>query len=109
MFYVNLQRQDGIIIFELHKMKFFLTIEEFKIICNLSFSGTLFTCEALSEVENFDFLSSAQSLLVNPSKRHIFPLTVELMTMNCCLIHYMTINVLILKKFNQGNCQRPML
>lgn len=46
-------------------------------------------------VEDYDFLSSSQSLLIDPPESHKFPITARFRTLNVRIIHNVATHVLI--------------
>lgn len=53
---------------------------EFSFVCDLPTSGYLYTSDAPSSVEDFNFIYSSKSLFIDPSAGHKFPLVVGFVT-----------------------------
>lgn len=102
----HLRNKDGTIIIEVCKTQISLSFEEFVVVFYLTNIASLYTYEAHSVIKYLEFISSSQSLLIDPSASHGFPLTVEFMTLNVCLIHYVVAHILIPKKFNLGQVSK---
>lgn len=85
---------------EVCKTKFFLSFEEFVVVFDLPITSSLFISEDYNSIEDFDFLTSYQSLLIDPSTGHKFSFTMGLMNMNVRLIYYVVTCVLFPWKFN---------
>ncbi|CAI8606045.1 unnamed protein product [Vicia faba] len=102
MLYAYLHFKDGKITRKIRKPRISPSFEEFVVACDLPTSKCLYTSEAPSFIEDFDFLSHLKLFFIKPSIGHKFPLTMWFDTLNARLILYVVTHVLISRKLNVG-------